>query len=98
MNQGFAARVGRIESGHTWRPDGVLHAQMNRRGRRRLPLTQRPNFRFGLLTVFAAVVTSMLVDPAMLPEPLRAMMTAEGIAAYADMTGLAGLLEMIPGF
>ena len=81
----------------TWVPDGVSTGRRSRGRRRRLPFFQRPNVRFGMLMLFAGSVTAMMVDPAALPEPVRAMMQPEVILGLAETTGVAGVLGRIPG-
>jgi hypothetical protein len=90
LDQRFAARVSRIESGQQWQAAGVICAQGVRR-RRRLPLMQRPNVRFGMLMGAALGVAALAVGPAARVPP-------EQLAGLADSPAAMRMMSMIPGF
>lgn len=61
--QAFAERVKRIQRGKQWQPDGVLDAVGRNSGRSKMPLGQRPNFRFAVFITCLTALTALAVGP-----------------------------------
>jgi len=82
---GFSARVTRIRRGQQWSMDGIRQPKFQGRRRKRVPLTQRPGFRFGVLTTLVGGVAFAALDPTVyLPEAWVALLDPDMLSAKAD--------------
>lgn len=79
----FSARVGRIKTGQTWTPDGIVQPKFRGRRRKTLPLTQQPWFRFTVIASIAAVCAVAMVDPSGLPPEIQALLDPDALAEKA---------------
>lgn len=80
----FSARVGRIRTGKTWTPDGVLKPKFRGRRRRPLPLVHRPSFRFAAIGAVAILCAGAAVDPTALPPQVQAVLNVEALSEMAS--------------
>jgi hypothetical protein len=97
MDEKFAERLARISAGQQWQPAGVVDARGFRGRRRPLPLLQRPNVRFGILTAAALGLTALGVGPSAVGASMEAMLGPETLAMLAETSGTSDLMSMIPG-